>query len=448
MTTTTEPTEAPVEPPVEPFHLIASTTGEELEGMTPLMWCVQPDTSQWFVDKDITDPHLLISVIHDAGEEVDWHRFTEMDRYVVPLKAGLEYIRFSRAGTNIVKATIVWGEEPRPLRKFFLSRDIDNSFKVAVIDSDGDVPEAPTEAGNGAFMTSNIKKGPSGITVYRHAHLTEMTFTISPEVFGKESPKWEREYFGKFTSKSVDECARRGRRLALYPLLLLFLPFQFLVRWVGFGASKFIGFYHLDSAPLFHPFSQGIADIWGKVHPSDDGLFWFKKPSTNRFSVADDRALPFIIMNPLSIVALWAILAFLANLSHSVSHSHRPIERNVHLFHAAWWQSLAWSIGIHLAVLIFIAIVAGAFIVGTALINAMLPESKRGERRSKRDAKKRAKSKSKRAKRLTALSAALHTMTCDTIPNQIGIVSVPKERRTRHMKIQSLKSQVCRPFQR
>lgn len=421
----------------EPFHLISGHTGEESEAVIPLMWCVQPETGNWFAERDLLEPQMLITVINDAGEASEEKRYTEMDRYVVPLSRGMEYVRFRRPGTNLVKATIVYCPiendlSSRRIRKYFKSKDASGKFKVGVIDSEAKIASA--------FEDESDRSKDIGRRISRHEHATVMTFQVSAGAYGKPSPAFEREYFAKFTDKPVDECARRGRRLLLWPLSPIVVVMSTIAKIIGYVGGKIIGFRGLSFNPVFHPIGMTSGAVYSNVNPGRDGLIWFTKKTTRGH---EDKSFLWWPFNLISLLAVWGILTFVANLSRVNPHNH---SERLHFYHASWQQTLLWSMELHL--LFFVAFVIAAILmaIGSFFLDRWMPEERREAQRKKWAAKQAARAVRKEQKKRGYFSSLLDTMTCDTLPSEISLKALPKDRRAFHLRFQSFKKKVCRPF--
>src|SRR5258708_2071870 len=99
------------------LNLLVDNPGSA-DAVLPIGWCVAPKTLETIQRQMIVNPHLVIIV---ASIKPNWrynnpeqnpdvkpvYDFKEVERRLVPLKQGLEYIQINKAGKYRLFATIV-----------------------------------------------------------------------------------------------------------------------------------------------------------------------------------------------------------------------------------------------------------------------------------------------------------------------------------------------------
>ncbi len=89
----------------------------------PVRWKISPEMVQRLTEKGV-EPYMLLVV--SASDR-------ELDRYVLPLKAGMTYLQMRRPGINTIHATIVWQREGEStVKAAVLEKDNYGSYKFDV----------------------------------------------------------------------------------------------------------------------------------------------------------------------------------------------------------------------------------------------------------------------------------------------------------------------------
>lgn len=426
----------------EPFHFITNLSSDgEVEAAVPTMWCVQSSVTEELASRDIGTAWLLISVLNVVhGNFGSRMEYRETNRYLVPLTQRMEYIRFSRPGLNIVIGTIVWAagdETENDIRRLFLKKK-EGEYVVSVAREDSPAFQTKTYYRHDDFKKKNIYAS-------MHEHCTSFEVIVPSNLFGKPSPAFEKLWFAKFfRTKMVDECHRRKRR-ALWLFFPIWLVFRTLFGGLLYAATKFLGYRKSKFKPLIHPLKEDLAGMVAEVRPKHDPLRWFMTKDKHW------KSPPLLLLNPLSITAVWGVIAFLANLTYGIK-SHKDYGQH-YLFSMRWYESLAWSVGIHLALAIAaIAILVGIMAV-SLVIGWILPKEKAEERYRKkmaRQAKRRNRSaenqKRKKEERISRLRGELQEMSCDAVPDTVSIGALPVRKRSFHLFLQAGKQRVCKSF--
>jgi hypothetical protein len=87
----------------EPIKLlIKQNPNGQVDSVVYMEWCISENTKNYLIDEQVEKPYMLLLVEH-MGRETD--------RYLAPLTAGAQYVRFRHPGINTVHATIIWSSK-------------------------------------------------------------------------------------------------------------------------------------------------------------------------------------------------------------------------------------------------------------------------------------------------------------------------------------------------
>jgi len=101
---------------------------------------------------------------------------------------------------------------------------------------------------------------------YRDCYIDEKSTSLDvdlpEEVFADEPPAWEKNWVNFFFStKAVDQCDFRKRRLLAYTIQPILIVLMLIVRCIAFLGFLSVGASKLNARPLIHP-NERISDIW------------------------------------------------------------------------------------------------------------------------------------------------------------------------------------------
>ena len=91
---------------------------------------------------------------------------------------------------------------------------------------------------------------------------TSLDVDLPEEVFADEPPAWEKRWVNFFFStKAIDQCDFRKRRLLAYTIQPILIVLMLIVRCIAFLGFLSVGASKLNARPLIHP-NERISDIW------------------------------------------------------------------------------------------------------------------------------------------------------------------------------------------
>ena len=242
-------------------------------GTIAVSWCLDHELLKDLADQKITDPQVVICVA-----PVDNYHLNKEYRKVVPLKDLMTYIEFRTSGK--VK---IWGLisqlSPRKARAKYLEKS-DGEFITNILGYDGD------KYSSGLLNNEDYEAQDSK----EYKWLSQPLSVVVPKaVFAKEPPSWEKKWVNHyFRDKVVDQCEFRRRRLFAYvlqPWILLGNLFLRLLITLFAGLALAKGF---TLKYLYHPLMYSLKDTFDIFEdgslairhlPEDDkGIDKFPKP--------------------------------------------------------------------------------------------------------------------------------------------------------------------------
>lgn len=194
----------------------------------PIIWCVN---KKW-LNKNGTNWYILFATTPlKNGEKAEWR-----GKYKLTDLVG--YVRFLRPGKNRIFAIIAY----RKSKSFSENWEIKN---------------------NGRWDYNVIRESPEGPIVLddwlEHVYLD---VDLPEEVFANEPTKWEKKWVNFFFStKAVDQCDFRKRRLLAYTIQPLLVMLMFVFRWIAFLGFLSVGARRLNARPLIR-LNECTEDIW------------------------------------------------------------------------------------------------------------------------------------------------------------------------------------------
>jgi len=103
---------------------------------------------------------------------------------------------------------------------------------------------------------------PCGYSESVSKYSTSLDVDLPEEVFADEPPAWEKNWVNFFFStKAVDQCDFRKRRLLAYTIQPILIVLMLIVRCIAFLGFLSVGASKLNARPLIHP-NERISDIW------------------------------------------------------------------------------------------------------------------------------------------------------------------------------------------
>ena len=181
------------------------------------------------------------------------------------------------------------------------------------------------------------------------------------------------------------------------------------------GTLLLFGYRELDFDPLRHPFQYSAKYIGRSKKPS----VWWTKKSTDEFNYTTypPRAAVFLVLNPPVIVGLLVLGAVMYVALGT-------------LFYLVLGAAT-------------LAVLTALVFVGTLVTEPLRHRSKEArEQREKEEAERRARQREQLTRELALLA-------CDGSGSRSASVSsLPKSRRTVHLRYYDLKAKVCKPFAR
>lgn len=417
----------------------------QVDSVVPLRWCISRETAEQIQERGTEKPQMLI-VIEQDGQE--------MDRYVVPLEAQMQYVRFRRPGENVIHATIVWSpgygySVQDELKKYFgggyynslivrgnpaeeALRDLLRAAKreLGSLEGKGDREAVATATARLDQIEAELKAATDSRRhmirndLYETRRLkqeAELTVVVPKEMFAKEPPRW-MQWLGKiypWERAPQDQCALRRRALFTLctlpvsgTLMLTVTMFAWLINAICTGVLLFFGIRNLDYRPLRRPMDSYPKDIWSDTRPS---FWWYAKKEGRDYYTSRHPAV--IAITPPVVVALSAIGSVLYLVFGSV--------------------------------LLLLCGVAAAFVIATViLVVSLLLGDETSQRAEKKAAAKAEAIAQLRKEGQEQLKRELEQLACTSASREVSISALPKERRTVVLRFQDLKSKVCRPYAR
>ena len=457
-----------------PLQLLPKQDISSGDSVISIGWCMSPEIIKHLEAKGARDPHILFVITHDGQE---------MSRELVSITSPWHYLRFMRAGKNVVHATLVWSDrygrqtvketlleigrrrypilrEKKPetelLQKQYYSLQAAIREREENSPREADSPELQQmrEAANQAFdryLTTSDQEIPetfldlSGL-VERIDFEAQLDVHVSEKLFGRstKTTTWLGNIV-QWDTPARDNCDMR-RRALIGGLLLLPLSLWWLIKHIlgttilevanllSAGLLVALGLRDVDFSPLRHPLTQFTADMWKGNKPS---RWWTKKITTSSTTTYKRRS-------HLGKIAYAVLAAFTA--SGIIYRSQSQADGNVSLW-------LAWG----LVVLLAVGTVGALGIIRKRLSGPKASYAHRptaatslSERFDAIVERKMQDQKSARQqkdlKRQQQLAQDLEQLACDVSPRPFSLVSIPRKRETMVLQYNGLKAKVCKPF--
>lgn len=353
-----------------------------------LRWCVDTETFNWLRDNKISHPQLLIVTRNQqSGRE---------DRYLTGLRDIMYFVPFHGPGKNDVFATIVWDSEDKSAEDVFLRRD-NGYYKNHVINSKGEMFADLDNTRDRAQKMVRVDK----------------------KLFPERPRDWDWVNLW-FSSKPVDECACRRRRMLAYtvqPIAMALLYFVVSLIFSVAAIGSVLGMACIGRLPSdwssLNPFE------FGDFNPKDAYDWSYSRPKKSFFTKWYSFPLRPIF------VLVFAAIAIIAGIKGNATYFWDVVLVGAEVF--ACLFVLYLLVGV-----IFVKPIASKRKALEAWLNkATAAYEKYQQAREQR-------SRDREYKRMLVLA-------CTTVDKADPMV-IPKEAHTARLAFSGVKRKVCRPY--
>lgn len=351
-----------------------------------LRWCLSPQEIAK-ISKKSAEPYVLICAV--ALDE-DGNKRYEESRQIFPLQSMATYLTLRSSGLHRIFAVVLPSKE-----------DAKDSLRIRYHNYDGSVSYRDE-----LFSDSSCHFYEETTRV--NIANTSIDITVDDRSFAKKP--WDYNWVNWFYEcPPVDQCAFRKRRLPAYLAAVFLFPIRELFCLFCAILALFFGVRKITWR-AFKPFSgYSRHSLSGDVFAWDRSIFFANKAGEPQFW---RRAFfpPFVILASLA----WSLLFKL------------PI-------------AIAIFLGIASLLFSFFLFVVLIFLL-CLLLKKMFPcdkEAKEYQRRCYEEQRRREERR---------LRKELQELSCKLVPDQVGLDTLPKKRRTIWLKFLDLKRKVCRPF--
>jgi hypothetical protein len=285
----------------------------QVAATVPVRWAISPEMVERLAEV-VANPYMLLVITSGAHE---------LDRYLVPLKAGMTFLQMRRPGTLTIHATIVWQKQGGDsVKSVVMKKDDHGLYRLdlirtfipglaEVIDRLDELDEEMEAASYGSALYEQMKAerkqlrrrvdklhddGTEVLGLYDGFHAIERTaesdqinIEVPSEMFAKQPPSW-MSWLGdlyKWPRKARDQCDLRRRAIFTAFTLPLLVPIGIVIGvlaafcWmlvklsaiVITGVLLFFGKRGLDYSVIYEWDSLDLKDIWYRAKPS----FWLYK---------------------------------------------------------------------------------------------------------------------------------------------------------------------------
>ena len=447
----------------------------------PIRWCTGRKLLKKFKEEGVLLPHLLIIVTHGSNHQ-------EVGRKLVPLNQLMEYMDFHSSGEHRIQATIVWHKNGDT--RFLRARMLGGNYKGTSFKRS----KATDHNGSLWFDEQKVQFQKANI---EYIGRCKITINVNASFFAKEPAAWEKWWVNLwFQGEPRDQCNFGKRRFLAYLVqpffVALYLIGLLLVRLICVGFLLSICRRNIDFTPLAHPFRSDTEDIWvhvgkgtvftrranGEKRPNWQSRFGFLSPllfivsslvllGYNRFSqdtglsllslaglvllgqaVLTGFAIILIGVKMLFGLLLEKIEAFVKRVYSFVdTHTRFAIVIQSTLFICMCLGVMTWIIFLVIskATVVILGIFFSIIVVGAVLfwgIHAL--ERKRElirETRAKALFSDTANNKLDRE-----ILEVYDALACRREDVRVSLDALPRSSQTLYLRLQGLKSKLCKPF--
>lgn len=214
-------------------------------GTIAVTWCLDQDTLNDLVANNITDPQVVICVA-----PVEKYHITKEYRKIVSLKDLMTFIEFRAAGVNKIWGFISY-KKKKESRDTYLSKK-DGEFHTNILNYDGDKYASWLRANETA--EANEKEEFKDLS-------SPISVTVPKGVFAKEPAYWEKIWVNHlFRDKVIDQCDFRRRRFFAYGVQPIILLAILLVKLVIITIAASILCRAFSLKYLYHPLTYSLKD--------------------------------------------------------------------------------------------------------------------------------------------------------------------------------------------
>lgn len=378
----------------------------------PVRWFIEDELVRQIETRGFHNPHLVLAIRAEGNETFLRHNFNapkETGVYVVPLKRGMEYVTFRRAGPNEIRAIIVNAPDQKAvaaLRRIKRAKPGEN----AVFEEDG-TPSLSTIRGEFQYIELDYS----------------LTVDVDEEMFAEPPPVWRDKLVRRFfPNRDADQCHLRRRTILSFIGAFFLLTLGQALKLISLAIVAVLGGRDIQWKEVFHPWK---GEVFGPIHGVDTFL-WFQD-KRGHFSWT-----PMLTINPSVLIGLPALVyLFQQWYAHNANHGRYQ------LGFPGWW-GIAYRVDFWV-----VAGTIGAVIVILAVAGIGMLVEKVGSSESHRERADRQAAEAARARRSRTLTSLEGLARPQILPQQISLNTLPKGNRTVHLRFSNLKTKVCKPFQ-
>jgi len=347
------------------------------DGVLQITWCVSPDTLNELSQKKIKEPVICLITCPD-GDKYDP---SKEHRQLVLLKDLIAYVQINHSGSNRIYGVLSGQDGIKNAKRFFIERGYYPGYHNAVLSIDG--------AGyNEEFARIQ------GVD-----YLAEpLTVDVPTGAFAKEPAEWEKKWVNHFFStKPIDQCSFRRRRMFAYGVQPILIVLMMLVRLFPTLFALLIGSRNFSFNYLIHPLRYEMSDasdLFG------NGIIFYPKSEDEKGNWRD-----FILVPLMPLILILASLLIFAIIYYGL------------------WLTILLALAIAACIIPLVMLLVGR-------INTWLEA------------------------RLERFSAwyldknELPLITCSSDKKPLNWQNLPSKHKTIWLRFQNIKSHICRPFSR
>lgn len=392
--------------------------------MMPVRWCISQEKAEKWKERWGDDLGVILTVFTkkegDTGSRVG---YSEQSRYFAPLSALMTYVKFSRSGDHHIIAAIVTGKDE--VEKLVLSKYSGGQYKNDLLvdyPDDKTIEKAFRPTADNDFLYYSGKSILLDHTIF-DVDIAEEFFAEAPS--GRES-KWVNLCY---SGPPRDECAYNWRRIFAYTLQSPVLLLRGLCKLIIAILYTLCGQRGISWEAVFRP-SYTIGNV-GAFAQYRDSIFLCRK---------NGKQLPacFMLLMPMSWVIVFSVvvLVHIIFIGFGVS--------------VGFWYYLLKTIFL-MTILVVVCLVVWTIPMIVFLLLACVDKltifsgiSKKVNQMIDNIAKRVVEAERQNANQ--KLKDSYEHLSCDLLPDEIGVGTLPKKRRTFELRMTKFKSSHCKPF--
>ena len=378
-------------------------------------WCITPHLKAKLQKRNIRDPHIVFFVLKDGKE---------LYRDIAPLKQGIHYIPFSKAGVHTILATVMW-KEPfvnTPLRSRVLKKWNMLSYEHEFV--------------NAELEELHVVDG-------THNRLGEAktTVEVAGGFFASEPRPWVKKWVNCWHDLPArDECQFKERMLIAFGIkwmpALLWLVYIVLVRSILCMGAFLYGARGINYQPMFHPFSMYTWEILDAMRSNNDSVFLTNTEGKRRSPIFW-ATMPLI---PTSVFLSVIIISGIQTWMEYIEAIHWGLCIEITII--AWILLLLIAcISVLVSILIVLFLMASWIVIGTF---ARLFWGTTEERKQYKELEHK--------KQITRIDRyyenEINPILCSTdTPQLVRFDALPQKKQTFKIRYLDMKARVCRMYQ-